>query len=760
METKNLQLAFYKLITLILVLGVVNLQAADFTVQAESFDRDGGGYNDGNGGGVGKDATQINYVNAGDWVEYDINVTTAGMYKLTYTIATPSADAAITYLFDGYTISADAVSATGSWATYTTLDASVQVSLTAGAHVLRLEASGTNPWQWNLDKIDFTKTGDIVNVDVAGIEISPVEIYLNQSQYFNMKSVITPSNATDKTINWSSADTDIATVTPTGKITGVSKGSVKVYAQTNNGGFKDSVTVNVFDNTDVITIEAENFTATGGVAYTADLGVKVNAGTGINWVNNTDWAEYSVTIPSDGRYQITYYISTPSDNAEITSYLNGNEISVDLVPENGAWDNYYPLVAAKEALIPAGTHTFKIEASGTNAWQWNMESIELIKISSDLTFPVTLVELDIDSYTMLSGDELQLNETVSPAYATNKNVTWNTDNPSVATVVDGLVTAGTKGTANITVTTEDGSLTATAQIVVAGAKVTVSPASVSIEKGQTTNLSATILPNSNADTVLWTSDNTNIATVDTFGVVTAVAEGTVKIIATLKNEQVTSECMVTVTHIKAKFSIALDNEMKYYGTYPSGGTLTVTTNFNAGEGETISTALKGVTYFLRLVNTNQQWAIVKEVKVEDQSAVGKQSGTSVANIPLAGLTPSSELPAGHGYLLFIRVMNTNLDLKEISIYPVTIGPAVSSPDELSSKIFAYPNPATDNVYISGLENESCNVSVISLNGQLLSSKLFDTGEEKIMQIDYLPSGYYLLNIKNDRLMKTIKICKP
>ncbi len=62
-----------------------------------------------------------------------------------------------------------------------------------------------------------------------------------------------------------------------------------------------------------------------------------------------------------------------------------------------------------------------------------------------------------------------LTATVSPGGSTNKTVAWETSNPGVATVTDGIIEATGEGTATITVTTNDGSHKATCDVIVAGA---------------------------------------------------------------------------------------------------------------------------------------------------------------------------------------------------------------------------------------------------------------------------------------------------
>ncbi|MBQ7812669.1 MAG: Ig domain-containing protein [Bacteroidales bacterium] len=74
---------------------------------------------------------------------------------------------------------------------------------------------------------------------------------------------------------------------------------------------------------------------------------------------------------------------------------------------------------------------------------------------------VTSVSLDMTNVEMEPGDELRLNETVSPQNATNKGVKWSSSNSSVVTVSKyGLITATEEGTAIITVTTDDNAMTA------------------------------------------------------------------------------------------------------------------------------------------------------------------------------------------------------------------------------------------------------------------------------------------------------------
>lgn len=79
---------------------------------------------------------------------------------------------------------------------------------------------------------------------------------------------------------------------------------------------------------------------------------------------------------------------------------------------------------------------------------------------------VTGVSLDRPTAELEVGGTLTLTKTIEPANATNQNVTWSSSNVEVATVENGTVKAVAAGTADITVTTEDGGKTATCTVTV------------------------------------------------------------------------------------------------------------------------------------------------------------------------------------------------------------------------------------------------------------------------------------------------------
>ncbi|WP_455957695.1 Ig-like domain-containing protein, partial [Anaerotignum lactatifermentans] len=180
-----------------------------------------------------------------------------------------------------------------------------------------------------------------------------------------------------------------------------------------------------------------------------------------------------------------------------------------------------------------------------------------VTVNAPQTKPVTRVSLNKAELALVMNGTEKLTATVEPSDATNQNVTWESNKTDVATVEqDGTVKAVGTGEATIKVTAQDGS----GQY--AECKVTVSAptkpvTNVSLNKTElklavsdTEKLTATVEPSDATNqSVTWESSNTEAATVDQQGNVTAVSADKGTAVITVKtvegNHQAT--CTVTVT---------------------------------------------------------------------------------------------------------------------------------------------------------------------------------------------------------------------
>lgn len=164
---------------------------------------------------------------------------------------------------------------------------------------------------------------------------------------------------------------------------------------------------------------------------------------------------------------------------------------------------------------------------------------------------VTGVALNMTSMSLVEGDSKALIATVSPSDAENKEVSWSSSNPSVASVVDGVVTAIKVGTVTITVKTADGGKTAKCEVAVSAkvypvTGVTLDKTSVEMTEGDEVTLSATVNPdNATNKEVTWSSSDTTVAVVAN-GKVTTLKPGQVTITVKTADGGKTAKCDIIV----------------------------------------------------------------------------------------------------------------------------------------------------------------------------------------------------------------------
>lgn len=231
--------------------------------------------------------------------------------------------------------------------------------------------------------------------------------------------------------------------------------------------------------------------------------------------------------------------------ATLSFWLRGASTNADshLLVEKFDGSNWSNVEDIKPLPTDAQTKSYKLESnivqirfsytkSGGNA------ALDDVTIIQDAATPspisVTGVKLDKATLNLTKGQTANLVTTVEPADATNKNVTWSTDKSTVADVDQtGKVTAASAGTANITVTTADGSKKAQCAVTVVDNQVPVEDimlisSSATMLPGEKIQLFASVLPeNATNRNLTWSLDEAGKAfvDVDSNGLVTAKAIG-------------------------------------------------------------------------------------------------------------------------------------------------------------------------------------------------------------------------------------------
>lgn len=225
--------------------------------------------------------------------------------------------------------------------------------------------------------------------------------------------------------------------------------------------------------------------------------------------------------------------------------------------------------------VPKGCVTNYTETMGWNKFK---NIVEICSINS-ITLSKTKLSIQI-------GQEEALMATIKPDNATDKSVTWSSNNTSVATIdSNGKVMAVSAGSATITCKANDGSgVQATCIVTVTAKPENISlPAEATVVAGKTITLTPTITPSDAVTTLTWTSDDKSIATVDANGVVTGVKKGQTFINVETDNG-LEAYCKLTVT-APEPIKIELPKNATVY----VGGTLTLTPTITPEDAETTLT---------------------------------------------------------------------------------------------------------------------------------------------------------------------------
>lgn len=166
---------------------------------------------------------------------------------------------------------------------------------------------------------------------------------------------------------------------------------------------------------------------------------------------------------------------TVGQTAEFTVAATGENLSYQWQYSNNNGTNWNDITGATGSSYTTDAATLEM-----NNYQYQcVVSNSAGSVTSDpvtltvKSVPVTGVTLDPTELSLYTGESETLTATFQPANATNQNVTWSSDKPEVATVVDGTVTAVKAGKAIITVTTAEGNYTATCTVTVTDKTYTI-----------------------------------------------------------------------------------------------------------------------------------------------------------------------------------------------------------------------------------------------------------------------------------------------
>ena len=329
---------------------------------------------------------------------------------------------------------------------------------------------------------------------VEDITISKDSVIANKGEQVQLKAVVLPLDASDKTLHWESTNNDIAVVNSLGLIDCVDKGACEVFVMSNDRKHRATckVVVNV-PVSKVILNESEKV---------------LNVGSSFTLVESV--------LPNDA----------------------GNK--------NVTWSASNDCITLKNGVVTA------VKAGVCIVTVQTVEGGHEARCIIEVRVPVKDMQLNKSQVDLFVGDRTTISATILPTVAYNKNVKWESLDVSIADVIDGTITAKGKGTTKIAATTEDGGIKryCTVNTKVAIGDLELDYNKLDMNVGDVEVLNATVLPVDAYDkSLVWISSNVEVVVVTQEGQLKAVGVGESIITARAKDGR-EKQCTVKVSEFK------------------------------------------------------------------------------------------------------------------------------------------------------------------------------------------------------------------
>lgn len=362
----------------------------------------------------------------------------------------------------------------------------------------------------------------------TGLTLDTTEKTIKQGEKFTIVGTVSPADATNKTVLWSSSDPEIATVSLKGEVTGLGIGDVVITGQTQGKG----------------TGEEEGYKATCTVHVEEGEVVRV---TGVSL--DCDYKELK-----------------PGDTFQLNAIVNPSNAT----NKNVTWESNAPHLAdvsnSGKVTVKNSADTGKTVYITCTTEDGGFTTRCEIKIKASVQpIPVTSVTLNTTSKQIEVDGTFELIATVKPDNADTKQVSFETLDGDIVSINQtsankATITGLKEGTAVIEASC--GGKTARCTVTVGQPVVPVPVESVSLNKTEVElainaeeQLTATINP-SNADNqaVSWKSSDTKVVTVNSDGKIKAVGVGEAIITVKTNDGGKTATCKVTVTQKGANYT--------------------------------------------------------------------------------------------------------------------------------------------------------------------------------------------------------------
>ena len=362
---------------------------------------------------------------------------------------------------------------------------------------------------------------------VSSIALSPTSVTLNPNGTYKFNVTVSPSNATNKGVTWSSSNTNVVSVDQNGNIKALKDGTAKIRVTAKDGSGKyaeASVTVESSKPTNILV-----------------TGVSLNASTVKMYVGQSYQLIHTIKPSNATNKGVTW----SSSNTNVVSVSNGKIVGkssgkarITVTTNDGRYSAYTDVTVINRP--SSNSSSSSKPSSSSSSGSSISSSIDIIK----------------DTIELNKGSEEKLEYKLSQDL-TDSIIIWKSSNTDVAVVKNGIVTAISDGEATITATINGKDIKDTCKVIVRKLDlmgIVFEDESLSISVGKTLKLTLNALP-SGADlpSLKWDVDNIEILSVSDEGVIKAINVG---------------EAIVTVSSVDGKYSASINIVVTPYVSEP------------------------------------------------------------------------------------------------------------------------------------------------------------------------------------------------
>lgn len=453
-----------------------------------------------------------------------------------------------------------------------TVDQNGLVTLNAVGTVTITAVAKNNP------EVQGTSVVTIVK-EVNGIKLEATSKVMYVGEKYKLKYTITPPDAVEQGVLWTSTKPSVATVATDGTVTAVSVGETTIIAQTKDNRYTDYCTIIVKQEAEGIRLTTKDIIINRGETYQIQYTIEPPTATDIKLIwqsNNASVASVSQTGKVTGVAVGSAIIMVRTSKGE-SAYCNvtvqeaAKGVQLNFTEKTIYAGNTFKLRAT---LIPDGVTNTKVTWTTTNEKIATVSAAGTVKGIKPGTVIitctteeggyearcivtvkqlVTTIKLNYTSYYLAYGKSLKLKATVKSTAATNPKVKWTSTNPGIVYVNQkGTITGRRYGKATITVEAQDGSgVTAKCRVEVVRpvTSIKLNKIVMTTVVGRVSKITATISPkNATYRSVTWSSSDSSVAKITQGGTLIALKAGTTTIKAAAKDSGGAKRayCYVTV----------------------------------------------------------------------------------------------------------------------------------------------------------------------------------------------------------------------